>query len=371
MKKGIDLTYFAYGNRDFECLKDQSKYIMPSSCVKSSASNILERNYLDFDPGVVGSKYNSVNTSTENIKSPNKNNNNKNYCIRSSSEPNFEVNEEIFNKYHPEYKRYRNTNEQIAALNNYLYPINQYLYKDNPKIKTVEKLFCLQKSKKNISAAELENNKYSPSRCPSNNENNKKNEKIILKNPANNNILVPNNFYLKNNNNSIQNINNVKSEYNNNQNSESFKLGSLLESKQSPDYLRSYDPENLKNIDQYYLNKKENIHVLSRFGNWITLKPNDKNRSHALEKKKHGTYETSIVAPVWMDIASRRDNNNKDYNLSKKIFKCVQHNNTVKDHTKVTMLIDRDQKNVKPLFLRDTYEKNRILLNQKNNDKEY
>ena len=107
----------------------------------------------------------------------------------------------------------------------------------------------MQKSKKNISAAELENNKYSPSRCPSNNENNKNNEKIILKNPANNNILVPNNFYLKNNNNSLQKTNNVKSEYNNNQNSESFKLGSFLESKQSPDYLRNYDTENLKNIE--------------------------------------------------------------------------------------------------------------------------
>ena len=39
------------------------------------------------------------------------------------------------------------------------------------------------------------------------------------------------------------------------------------------------------------------------------MKPDDKNRSHALEKLKHGTYETSIIAPVWMDIATRRKNN--------------------------------------------------------------
>jgi hypothetical protein len=369
MKNRIDLTYFAYGNRDFECLKSQSKNVIPSSCVKSSASSILQRNYLDFDPGVVQNKYCSVKTSSENISSSNKKNNKYN-CIRSSSEPNFEVNEEIFNRYHPEYKRYRNTNEQITALNNYLYPINQYLYKDNPKIKTVEKLFCLQKSKQNIAAAVEQDNNKNASRCSTNNDKNlknKNNEKIILKNQTNNNVLIPNIFHLKNNN-SFSELYNNKSE-NNIQNSDNYKLGSFLESKQSPDYLRNYDVENLKNIDQYYLNKKENLHVLSRFGNWITLKPNDKNRSHALEKRKHGTYETSIVAPVWMDIASRRDNK-KEYNLSKKMFKCVQHNNTLKDKTKVTLLIDRDQKNVKPLFLRDTYEKNRILLNLKKNGKE-
>ena len=108
--------------------------------------------------------------------------------------------------------------------------------------------------------------------------------------------------------------------------------------------------------------------MLSRFGNWITLRPNDKNRSHALEKVKHGTYETSIVAPAWMDISSRRNNiNKKEYDLGKNTFKCVQHKNSVRDNTKVTMLMDRDQNNVRPLFLRDTYEKNRILLNQMNN----
>ena len=364
MKDRIDLTYFAYGNRDFDCLKkNESKDLVPSASVKTSASNILQRNYLDFDPGVIKNNYSSVKTMNDYKNNSLKKNRSKYNFSHSTSEPNFEVSEEIFYKYHPEYKNFRNTNEQIKELNNYLYPIDQYLYKDNPKIKTVEKLFSLQKSRKNISATERENNKYS-SRGASNNDITKKNDKIVLKNPPNSNILVPNDFHLKNTN-SLPKINNYKNKYNN-PNIDKSKLGSFLESKQAPEYLRNYDVENLKNIEQYYLNKNENMHVLSRFGNWITLKPNDKNRSHALEKIKHGTYETSIIAPVWMDIASRRNNtNNNNYNLSKKTFKCVQVNNSCKDNTKVTMLIDRDQNNAKPLFLRDSYEKNRILLNQK------
>ena len=357
MKKGIDLTYYAYGNRDFECLKNSSKMINPSSSVKSSASNIIQRNYLVFEPGVIKNNNSTFNTTNENINI-NSSNTNKYYFKHSSSEPNFEVESEIFNKYHPEYKIYRNTNEQIKELNNYLYPVGQFLYKDNPKIKTVEKLFCLQKSKQNIFAAE-EDYKKNSSRASSHNENYKiKNQKIILKNPPNNNILISNDFHLKNSNSNFK-TNNYRNE---NQNIENVKLGSFLESRQAPEYLRNYDKESLKNIDQYYLNKNENIHLLSRFGNWITLKPNDKIRSHALEKIRHGTNETSIVAPVWMDIASRRNNNN--YALGNNTFKSVQHNNSVRDNTKVTMLMDRDQKNVKPLFLRDTYEKNRFLINQ-------
>ena len=359
MNNNIDLTYFAYGNRDFDCLKKSNKIINPSSSVKSSASNILQRNYLDFDPGIIKHNYSSVYNENKNLPNENKKKYNFNH---SSSEPNLEIESNIFNKYHPEYKLYRNTNDQIKELNNYLSPVEQYLYKDNPKIKTVEKLFCLQKSRTNILASDAENNK-NLSRCSSINEKNKiKDEKIILKSPPNNNVLIPNDFHLKNSNYLSKN-NNYK---NQNQNIENAKFSSFLESKQAPEYLRNYDEESLKNIDQYYLNKNENIHILSRFGNWITLRPNDKNRSHALEKVKHGTYETSIVAPVWMDIASRRSNIQNNLDLNKNTFKCVLHNNTVKDNSKVTLLMDRDQNNVKPLFLRDTYEKNRILLNQKN-----
>ena len=353
MSNSIDLSYFAYGNRNFDCLKNIPKNINPSASVKSSASNLIERNYLDFDPGVVKNNYPSVYANNKNQMNKNKFNFN-----RSSSEPNFEVNPEIFNKYHPEYKLYRNTNEQIKELNNYLSPVGQYLFKDNPKIKTVEKLFCLQKSRKNMISSEEENKKYS-SRASSNNENNNIiSQKIILKNPIDTNILIPNDYHLKNSC-SFQKIKQYKDNHNN------FQYNSFLESKQAPEYLRNYDKESLKNIDQYYLNKNENVHILSKFGNWITLRPNDKNRNHSLEKIKHGRNETSILAPAWMDITSRRNkNNNKD--LEKGTFKCFQHNNSVRDNTKVTVLVDRDQKNAKPLFLRDTYEKNQILQNQLN-----
>ena len=362
MSNRIDLSYFAYGNRNFDCLKNTSKIIQPSASVKSSASNLIERNYLDFDPGIIKNNYSFAFSYNDNKNSINSNNKKFNFN-RSSSEPNFEVNPEIFNKYHPEYKLYRNTNEQIKELNNYLSPVGQYLFKDNPKIKTVEKLFSLQKSRKNMLAEQEENNKYSsPASSKNENINNisSSQQKIILKNPVNTNILIPNDFHLKNN--SFL----PKMQYKDN-NINNFKYNSFLESKQAPEYLRNYDKESLRNIDQYYINKNENVHILSKFGNWITLKPNDKNRKHALEKIKHGTNETSILAPIWMDITSRRNNINNNNDIAKKTFKCCQYGNSVRDNTKVTLLIDRDQKNVKPLFLRDTFEKNNILLNQTNN----
>ena len=68
---------------------------------------------------------------------------------------------------------------------------------------------------------------------------------------------------------------------------ENLKYGSFLESKQAPEYLRNYDKESLKNIDQYYLNKNENIHVLSRFGNWITLKPDDKKKLEYIQNLRY------------------------------------------------------------------------------------
>ena len=356
MNNGIDLTYFAYGNRDFDCLKKTNKHINPSASVRSSASNILQRNYLDFDPGLIKHNYSSFYTNNDAYLP---NNNKRKHSFNHSLSQNFEMESNIFNKYHPEYKLYRNTNDQIKELNNYLSPVEQYLYKDNPKLKAAEQLFCLQKSKRNILGSD-EENKKNLSKIYFNNENNKiKDQKIILKNYTNNNILKPNNFHLNNNNSPLDKIKNCKKE-----NIDYVKLGSFLESKQAPEYLRNYDKESLKNIDQYYLNKNENIHVLSRFGNWITLRPNDKNRSHALEKIKRGTNETSIVAPVWMDITSRINNSKNNIGFRDETFKCVQHKNSVRDDTKVTMLMDRDQNNVKPLFLMDTYEKNKILLNK-------
>jgi len=333
MNDRINLSYFAYGNREFPFLKKASNLPEPSVSVKTSGANILQRNYLNFEPGILS------NLTFDEPKKIKKLNN-------SRSAQNLKFSDKIFNKYHPEYKLYHNTNEQVNELNNYLNPIKQYLYKDNPKIQKNVRLISLKKNKRYFNYDK--NNTIETDK-----------EKIILKNPSDNTVLIPNSYKMKDIY-SLPKINNDE-----NKEHENLKYYSFLESKESPEYLRNYDVEAFKNIDNYYLKKNENLHVLSRFGNWITLKPNDKNRKHALEKVKHGIYETSIVAPEWMDIASRRKINKKNYDLQKKTFKSYQ-SKILRNNTKVTLLIDRDQSNARPIFLRDAYEKNRILLNLKN-----
>ena len=366
MKERIDMSYFALGNRDFKCLKSHPNIFKSTSSVKSTASNLMQRNYLDFDPGIVS------DTSSR-----------SKYFINYNKELSKGI--DIFYKYHPEYKYYHDINEQNKNLNNYLNPISQYTYRENPMIQSAEQLLCIQRQKKscgNINPKKFkilntENNEW---KCD------KKNNKILnstkscenlktdsndytipLKNPRNENILVSNDFHLPCSTNAERRIKPPSKT----PNLEDLKFGSFLESKLSPEYLRNYDKESLKNIDKYYIDKKENIHILSRFGNWITLKPDDKNRSHALEKLKHGTYETSIIAPDWMNISSRRKKNlscvNGELNndIFAKQFKPVLYNTNLRDKTNLTILQDKDQKNAKPVYLRDSYEKNRILLSQK------
>ena len=206
---------------------------------------------------------------------------------------------------------------------------------------------------------------------------NKKSDIIPLKNPMNENILRSNDYHLETSTKTQRRIKPPSST----PNMEDLKYGSFLESKMSPEYLRNYDKESLKNIDEYYIRKKENLNILSRFGNWITLKPDDKNRSHALEKLRHGTYETSIIAPMWMDIATRRknnkmiqiENNNKGYDyleFDRKMFDKHEYNTSIRDKGKMIILQDRDQKNAKPVYLMDSYEKNRILMEQEKKDSE-
>ena len=366
MKDRIDISYFALGNRNFKCLNEHPNLYKSTSSVKSTASNLMERNYLDFEPGILRnqSRYSSTMNSKEYSKGL-----------------------DIYYKYHPEYKYYHNTNEQNKPLNNYLNPVSQYIYRENPMIKSAEQLLCIQRQKKQIdfndnepfkiSKNEQNFNKNIAQTEPNKNKDQDKDKDIIaLKNPMNKNILVSNDYHLETSTNAQRRIKPPSRL----PNIEELKYGSYLESKLSPEYLRNYDKESLKNIDNYYINRKENLHVLSRFGNWITLKPDDKNRSHALEKLKHGTYETSIVAPMWMDIASRRknnktiqiENNNKDYDymeFDKKMFKRQEYNTSIRDKGKLTILQDKDQKNAKPVYLKDSFEKNRILMEQEERDK--
>ena len=357
MKERIDISYYALGNRNFKQLRDYPDLYKSTSSVKSTASNLMERNYLDFEPGIVTneSRYTNIPNAKEYAKGP-----------------------DTYYKYHPEYKYYHHTNEQNKTLNNYLNPVNQYIYRENPMIKSAEQLLCIQKQKKKTDFYESNrifkindkesNDKLSPSNMKA--EQDKDKDIIPLKNPMNQNILVSNDYHLKTSTNAERRIKPPSSS----PNMEDLKYGSFLESKQSPEYLRNYDKESLKNIESYYVKKNENLHVLSRFGNWITLRPDDKNRSHALEKLKHGTYETSIVAPFWMDIASRRkqktieiENNNKGYDymeFNNKMFKRHEYNTSIRDKGKMTILQDKDQKNAKPIYLRDSYEKNRIIIEE-------
>jgi hypothetical protein len=380
MKDRIDISYYALGNRNFKSLNEYPNLYKSTSSVKSNSLNLMERNYLDFEPGILnnqGSKFTNVSKAKEYSKG-----------------------QDIYYKYHPEYKYYHTNNEQNQKLNDYLNPVNQYIYRESPMIKSAEQLLTIQKQKKKLdffnankmfkitnketqSKQQFEKEKMSKTEpnymdlIKNNIPANKKSDIIPLKNPMNENILRSNDYHLETSTKTQRRIKPPSST----PNMEDLKYGSFLESKMSPEYLRNYDKESLKNIDEYYIRKKENLNVLSRFGNWITLKPDDKNRSHALEKLKHGTYETSIIAPMWMDIATRRknnkmiqiENNNKGYDyleFDRKMFDKHEYNTSIRDKGKMTILQDRDQKNAKPVYLMDSYEKNRILMEQEKKDRE-
>jgi len=380
MKDRIDISYYALGNRNFKSLNEYPNLYKSTSSVKSNSLNLMERNYLDFEPGILNnqeSKFTNVSKAKEYSKG-----------------------QDIYYKYHPEYKYYHTNNEQNQKLNDYLNPVNQYIYRESPMIKSAEQLLTIQKQKKKLdffnankmfkitnketqSKQQFEKEKMSKTEpnymdlIKNNIPANKKSDIIPLKNPMNENILRSNDYHLETSTKTQRRIKPPSST----PNMEDLKYGSFLESKMSPEYLRNYDKESLKNIDEYYIRKKENLNVLSRFGNWITLKPDDKNRSHALEKLKHGTYETSIIAPMWMDIATRRknnkmiqiENNNKGYDyleFDRKMFDKHEYNTSIRDKGKMTILQDRDQKNAKPVYLMDSYEKNRILMEQEKKDRE-
>ena len=295
----IDLSYYALGNRNFTCFNNLNKkdYITNSS-FKANSLNLMERNYLSLPHS----------TSCDNI-------------------------------YKPEYKHQKVYSEINKDLNSYLNPLTQYKYKENPLIKSSLNIFNFIKEKNFSKYKKLDNNNENNFQ----NENNNK-DKIILKEKVNFNLIPKNSFHLESNSKFLRRI----VPPNTNPNFSQIKLSSFLESKDSPEYLRNYDKESLKNINEYYKNKNMNINVLSRFGNWITLNPNDLNRSHALEKIKQNTYETSNLVPDWMNIKNKKK--------PKNLFKSFQGNNNARNSGKVTMLIDKDQKNVLPLFLMDRYD---------------
>ena len=265
-------------------------------------------------------------------------------------------------KWNPEYKNYRSVAEINKPLNDYLNVIGQYQYKENlinknnhdsSKVNNHRDigLYSLEKTKKYVYDSRTH---FQPSITESTNipKKNERDYPIMLKAPINKNILQPNTLHLSSSTKMPRRIYPPSL----NPNMDEVKLGSYLESKDSPEYLRQYDKEQFGEIDKYYKINNQNISVLSRFGDWMTLPPGCRNRKQALEKVKHGTYETSLVAPQWMDIHSKhRDifNNLKENNN----FKSFQWKNTYKDKINITMLIDKDQKNALPLYLRDSYQR--------------
>ena len=128
MKDRIDISYYALGNRNFKGLYEYPNLYKSTSAVKSNSSNLMERNYLDFEPGVLNnqeSKFTNVSKAKEYSKS-----------------------QDIYYKYHPEYKYFHTNNEQNQSLNNYLNPVNQYVYRESPMIKSAEQLLTIQKKKR-------------------------------------------------------------------------------------------------------------------------------------------------------------------------------------------------------------------------------
>ena len=253
-----------------------------------------------------------------------------------------------------DYKNYKTIKEMDQPLNDYLHPIYQYTYNENAYSNKSDArnnyhkdigLYSIQRSKEYVkegrprmnSLSEREHINIPP---------------IILKEKVNENILKPNILHL---NSSTKYQRRIKPP-STNPNFDEVRSGNLLESRDAPEYLRNYDKEKLSEIDKYNIETNKNSTYLSRFGKWITLRPGVKDRKLALENVKYGTYETSLVAPEWMDIHSK----NKDIickNKENNVFRSFQWNNTCKDKTKVTMLIEKDQKNAIPLYLRDSFER--------------
>ena len=199
----IDLSYYALGNRNFTCFNNLNKkdYITNSS-FKANSLNLMERNYLSLPHS----------TSCDNI-------------------------------YKPEYKHQKVYSEINKELNSYLNPLTQYKYKENPLIKSSLNIFNFIKEKNFSKYKKLDNNNENNFQNENNNSN-----KIILKEKVNFNLIPKNSFHLESNSKFLRRI----VPPNTNPNFSQIKLSSFLESKDSPEYLRNYDKESLKNINEYY-----------------------------------------------------------------------------------------------------------------------
>ena len=243
-----------------------------------------------------------------------------------------------------------------AELNSYLTIPGQYQYKENPnelrQLHNNNGAYSLQKTKKFQSLRHMdEPERYSLFSQKEDEKEDEFKKGIILKSATIQNILHDNPLHLRNSTNCARRI----EPPNPNVDFDEVKQRCFLESKDSPEYMRIYDKEKLPDLDKYYAMTNQNQQYLSRFGDWITLPPGCRDRSKALEKLSHGTYETSILAPKWMNI--RYSSNDRVEAKKNSPFKLFQWENKCRDNTRVTYLVEKDQKKAKPMFLCDSYER--------------
>ena len=103
----IDLTYFSYGNRNFDCLRQYKNIEQPSSAVKAETWNRLERNYLCFP-------------TSYSVKS-------KPLNVFASLNPSKLDKIHLVEDYKPEYKKLRTISDQRTRINDYINPIKQII----------------------------------------------------------------------------------------------------------------------------------------------------------------------------------------------------------------------------------------------------
>ena len=346
----LPLAYYAYGDRSSLHHQQQQQqqqqpyhnnvhnhYTYETSCAKANALNIIERNYLSLQK--------PLNTYVDK----------------------------------PEYKCMKTLNQLNKPLNNYLTPLKQFHFNEPILAKTKEGSadaayhqdigsYSLRKAKDYVALAtdgnvashsHLSKSMNFPIRNNTVNDNGK--SPIVLKALINMNILKQNELHVPG---GVKGQRKV-SPPSLHPNMEEIKGGSYLESRASPEYLRMYDKEKLKDIEDHLVKRGENVNVLSRFGNWITLRPGEKDRRKALEKVKHGTYETSIVAPRWMNLEMKEKVDKNKMKEDKERFVTCQWRNTCKANEKVTALVERERKMALPSYLCDSYERYAIEESEK------
>ena len=83
--------------------------------------------------------------------------------------------------------------------------------------------------------------------------------------------------------------------------------------------------------------KEDTITLLSRYRNWLTVTPKNKDRRKAFERAKITNMEvTSKLMPKWMEIESKTDKNSDK-------FKSVEFNGALKQKSsKMMALVDKD-----------------------------